>query len=104
MTRTHGYTHFTPDTCFGCHIKTVTMASRSAFQPHFNYSVGEYVSTERDFTTALRRRADENTLATGTEHVYEMRDPAELARDTPYPASDDILNTQARELSRQYAD
>lgn len=92
----HSCTH--TDDCFGCRIKTVNLRNRTAFQPHFNYSVGKYVDTELAFTDTLKRRAEENSLATGTDHVYEMRDPAELARHTPYPQSDDILNDQARAL------
>ena len=101
--RTHGITHFTPDTCTGCRYKTLQIRPASPFQPHFNYSVGQYVETESQFVTALRRRADENTIATGTEHTYEMRDPAELARHTPFPESDDIINTQSRELAKKFS-
>jgi len=60
--------------------------------------VGQYVDTELAFTDALKRRAEENTIATGTDHAYEMRDPAELARHTPFPDHDDIINDQARAL------
>lgn len=102
--RTHGVTHWDPDNCRGCHYKTIQLRSTTAFQPHFNYSVGRYVSTEYEFTQALKRSAEANTLATGTEHNYEMRDPAELrAEGSPYPQSDDIINTQGRELARKYA-
>lgn len=92
-----------PDDCFGCKVKTLQLRSATAFQPHFNYSVGAYVDTEKAFTEKLRRTAEENTIATGTEHHYEMRDPAELARHTPYPDHDDILNTQGREIAKKYA-
>jgi hypothetical protein len=71
----------------------------TAFQPHFNYSVGEHVSTELQFRDALKRRAEENTLATGTEHNYEMRDPTEIAERTPFPEHDDIINAQGRRLA-----
>ena len=86
----------TGPSCFACKIKTLQLRPTSAFQPHFNYSVGAYVDTEQQFTDMLKRRADENTLVTGTAHEYEMRDPAELARHIPYPDHDDILNDQAR--------
>lgn len=86
-----------PD-CFGCRVKTINLRNRTAFQPHFNYSVGDYVDSELAFTDALKRRAEENSIATGTEHNYEMRDPSEL-KETPFPDHDDILNTQARMMS-----
>lgn len=84
-----------PAPCFGCKVKTLQLRPTTAFQPHFNYSVGSYVQTEQEFRDTLKRRAEANTIATGTEHNYEMRDPGEL-RDTPYPDHDDILNTRAR--------
>jgi len=85
----------TPPDCFGCKIKTLQLRSRTAFQPHFNYSVGAYVTTEQQFKDTLARRAEENTIQTGTYHNYEMRDPGELSQ-VPYPDHDDILNTRAR--------
>lgn len=101
--RTHGTTHYLPNTCFGCRVLTLSIRPTSAFQPHYNYCVGQYVNTESEFKNTLRRRAEENTIATGTEHTYEMRDPAELARHTPFPDHDDIINTQSRELTKRYA-
>jgi hypothetical protein len=84
-----------PD-CFGCRVKTIQVRARTAFQPHYNYSVGAHVDTELAFNDLLKRRAEENTIRTGTLHEYEFRDPAELARHTPFPQADDILNDQAR--------
>lgn len=61
----------------------VSIRSRSAFQPHFSHSVGQYVYTEMGFNESLKRAAERNTIATGVEHQYEMIDPAELAREAP---------------------
>ena len=83
------------DDCFGCRIKTIHIRSISAFQPHWNPSVGSYVQTELEFKDKLKLAAEENTLATGTYHNYEMRDPGEL-RETPFPQEDEILNSQAK--------
>lgn len=102
MRRTHFGQH-TPS-CFGCKVLTVQIRSQTAFQPHFNYSVGQYVDTEYSFSEALKYRAEENTIATGTEHQYEMRDPSELAETTPFPDHDDIINTQGRAIADQYRD
>lgn len=87
----------TGPTCFTCRIKTISIRNRTAFQPHYNTSVGAHVDTELQFKDMLKRRAEENTLATGTYHEYEMRDPGDL-KQTPYPQEDDILNKQGREL------
>ncbi len=95
MIRTHLGQH---TDCFGCKIRSLQLRSTTAFQPHFNYSVGAHVDTERQFRDLLTRRADENSLATGTSHSYEMRDPAELATATPFPDHDDILNAQGKAL------
>lgn len=92
-----------PDDCFGCKVKTLQLRSGTAFRPHFNFSAGAYVDTEQQFVDTLKRRAEENSIATGTEHNYQMRDPAELARDLPFPDHDDILNTQGREIAKKYA-
>jgi hypothetical protein len=99
--RTHFGQH--PPSCFGCHVQTLHIRNRSAFQPHFNYSVGGYVDTPLAFNDALKRRAEENTIATGTEHNYEMRDPAELATTVPFPDHDDILNDQGRAIHDKFA-
>lgn len=84
--------------CFACKLRTLNLRNRTAFQPHYNHSAGGYVDTELALKDLFKRRAEENSLVTGTYHEYEMRDPAELARHTPYPQSDDILNDQARRL------
>lgn len=93
------HTCLAPAPCFGCKVKSLQLRPTTAFRPHFNYSVGAYVDTERSFKDALSRRAEENSLATGTEHHYEMRDPAELAANVPFPDHDDILNTRGRVIS-----
>jgi hypothetical protein len=103
MIRTHGITHFNPDTCFGCRVRTLQLAPTTAFQPHFNYSVGSYVRTESEFKSMLRRRADENSIATGTTHTYEMVDPGVMKEQVPFPEHDDILNTQGRAIAEKYA-
>jgi len=74
----------TGPSCFACKIKTIQLRSTTAFQPHYNYSVGSHVSTELEFKDMLKRRAEENTLTTGAYHDYEMRDPGEL-KEVPFP-------------------
>lgn len=59
----------------------------ATFKPHFNYAVGQYVHTDREFREALKRGGD----AAGT--TYTPHYPG----DIPEPTKDtDILETQAR--------
>lgn len=70
---------------------SVQLNTSSAFKPHFNHSVGEYVSNERDFRSALARKADENSLRTGTDHHYVPIMPG----DMPQPKQDtEIFETR----------
>ena len=48
----------------------------AAFQPHFNHSVGEYVTSKQDFMDVLKRKSDEAST-TGVEHNYQYVDPAD---------------------------
>lgn len=44
-------------------------AVKEAFQPHFNYSVGQYVSTKAEFKDALKKGGDaHNTTYSMIEH------------------------------------
>ena len=50
-----------------------------SFVPHFNPSVGKYVSSQRQFNDELKVLSDEQTLRTGIPHNYvptEMGDRA----------------------------
>lgn len=60
-----------------------------AFVPHFNHSVGAFVSSNREFNDALKARGDEH----GT--TYTRVDPG----DAPTPSRDtEILESQARTI------
>jgi hypothetical protein len=83
MNRTHGVTHFNPESCFGCHAMTVQMAPAN-FQPHFNYTVGKFVRNEQEFRDALKRAGDKNSEKTGISHNYEYLHPADI-RSAPPP-------------------
>lgn len=50
-----------------------------SFQPHFNQTVGEPVTSLRDFHEKLAAKARANTEATGIEHVYTTTDPRDRA-------------------------
>lgn len=42
--------------------------------PHFNHSVGRYVSNETKFSDALKEKAEEATAKTGIPHDYKPVD------------------------------
>jgi hypothetical protein len=75
--------------CFGCRIKHVQIRSTPAFQPHFNHSVGRYVSSSRDFDEALHVGAEEANSS------YTRIDPGDFASITP-DRDTEIIETQAR--------
>jgi putative FmdB family regulatory protein len=78
--------------CRGTMKRVFSFSIGTAFQPHFNYTVGEYVSSSRAFDDALRRRADENSAATGMEHRYVRTDPGDLPAPTSPTQPDPILS------------
>ncbi len=91
--RTHGVTHWAPESCPGCRYKTVMFpASNPTFEPHFNHAVGRYVTSDRDFRDALKQCAERNSVATGMDHNYEPRYPSDM-RQVPYPEADEVLET-----------
>lgn len=49
------------------------------FVPHFNASVGSYVSSEQQFNNELHRLSDAQTERTGIEHNYVRVDQADSA-------------------------
>lgn len=60
-----------------------------AFKPHYNYAVGSYVQTSREFDDLLAFRADE------AEATYSRVDPG----DVPRPTNEDaIFETQAKTI------
>lgn len=94
MIRTHGVTHFDPSSCFGCKLQTIYL-SPPAFQPHYNYSVGKWVNSDKEFRDELKRAAEANSIITGTYHNYEPRYPGDTQ---PLQAADQVLEDRARNL------
>lgn len=79
-------------TCMNCgspevkRVYTSVQLSTSAFKPHFNYSVGQYVNNDREFKDALKRGADVNSEKTGIAHDYTPFYPSDIKdkfRDNP---------------------
>jgi len=73
---THGITHFSPDTCYGCRVKTIQF-SLPAFSPHYNYAVGQYVSSWQEFNDALKRHGE------AAQSDYDPIHPADLRASPP---------------------
>lgn len=97
MIRTHGHTHYTPDSCFGCKILTTQVQSGSTMKPHFNYATGTYVNNDREFRDALKRRGEQNSIATGLDTNYEPRYPGETS---PIREADGVFDDTARNLRK----
>lgn len=53
------------------------------FVPHYNHSVGRYVTSESDFRSALKKASDEASATTGVEHNYVPIDYREAMRNLP---------------------
>lgn len=51
--------------------------SPTAFQPHFNHAVGQYVRTKAEFSDALKVLSDKQTARTGIPHNYVPVDQSE---------------------------
>lgn len=83
MIRTHFGQH--GDDCFGCHVQSIQFG-RPAFQPHFNFSVGQHVSSESEMREILRKQSDDQSERTGIAHNYEYITPSDL-RTAPPPVS-----------------
>lgn len=81
----HGPHSGHPDDCFGCRVKTVQI-SPQPFQAHWNYTVGNWVTNERDFRDQLSRLGDRQSERTGISSTYEAIHPADL-RASPPPES-----------------
>jgi|SRR5215472_12545478 len=76
MIRTHGTTHYTPDSCYGCRVLTIQFGI-PAFTPHYNYAVGHWVTSWQDFNDRMKRKGDE------AQTVYEPIHPADLRANPP---------------------
>jgi putative FmdB family regulatory protein len=53
----------------------------SQFQPHYNPSVGAYVTSQADMNSHMARISDETSARTGMPSKLVAADPREVARD-----------------------
>ena len=65
----------------------------SGFRPHFNHSVGRYVTSQRQFNDALKHASDANSLTTGTDHNYQ---PVDITDPRACGATDEGLEHTAK--------
>jgi fibronectin type 3 domain-containing protein len=63
--------------------KRFSFSVHSSFQPHFNYSVGEYVTSLQHFKDTLSRKGDLLSERLGTEHRYAYHDHNDKLGVTP---------------------
>lgn len=64
-------------------------------QPHFNNATGEYVTGERNFKDALKRKSEEMTVRTGMEHNYA---PVDLREKDALGVTDEGLDETRKRL------
>jgi len=74
--------------------RSVSINPHPNFQPHFNWSVGSYVNTKREFEDEMKRKNDEVSERLGIDHNFTPK--YERESEPPHRDSDDILNTAAR--------
>lgn len=70
---------------FSCSIRT----AGGSFQPHFNNTVGAYVSSWSEFCSKLERRSEDNTRLTGIDHSYTPIAASDM-RDLPGTTSEGL--------------
>jgi hypothetical protein len=69
-----------PEPCPQCQsymrrkYRVYTPGPNCFFQPHWNRSVGRWVTSRADFVDALHRKGDEQSERLGLEHRYEPHD------------------------------
>lgn len=74
--------------------RSISINPRPNFQPHFNWSVGSYVNSKREFEDEMKRKNDEVSERLGIDHNFTPKYEREV--EPPHRADDGILNTAAR--------
>ena len=54
--------------------KRFSFSVASSFQPHYNYSVGEYVTSMQHFRDTLSRKSDDLSSRLGIDHHFTVHD------------------------------
>lgn len=95
MNRTHGVTHWDPDECTGCKLRTLQFGAPT-FEPHYNYSVGRYVTSWSDFNEALKKQGHEQSERSGIHSEYEAIHPSDLIQNAPPETAPSHLDRLAK--------
>lgn len=72
----------TKPVCPVCSIpkaRVYSFAIKTSFVPHYNPSVGKFVSSQSEFDSELRRLSDQQTERTGITHNYVSRELGDSA-------------------------
>ena len=96
MIRTHYGQH---PNCFGCKLHSIQLAPSPAFKPHFNWAVGEYVNSDREFKDKLAMCSERASNYLGLDHDFQPRYPGDLGTSAPYPEHDENLNLRAKNIA-----
>lgn len=75
-------------------VRTASMpAFKRPMEPHYNYAVGQHISSMGQFTSELHRRSDELSETTGADHNFQ---PVDLTDKKALGVTDEGLDTQAK--------
>lgn len=73
--------------------RVYSFAIKSSFVPHYNTSVGKFVSSQSEFNSELRRLSDQQTERTGITHNYVSR---ELGDSAAFHTTEDGMDDFSR--------
>lgn len=69
--------------CGGEYLRMVSLFSATPTpEPYFNYSLGETVTSDRDFKQKAKIASEKQSEYTGIQHDYQPISPGELASET----------------------
>jgi hypothetical protein len=63
---------------------------------HWNTAVGQYVSNRAEMSDALKRQSEEASVRTGTEHDFQLVEPADMADAKAHGVNEDTLEESRR--------
>lgn len=64
---------------------------------HFNHSIGQYVTNERELRDAIKRQSDEASERNGIEHNLEFMTRADMADMSAHGVTEEGLEESRRE-------
>ena len=85
--------------CPVCRTKSIRQFNfnvRNSMPEHFNYSVGSYVSNERQLRDAIKVVGDEQYHRLGIESDYQYLSPSDMADASAHGVTEEGLDDTAR--------